>query len=38
LLLRFRDNLPSLPDLDGQADLVRREYVRLHESRVGDTR
>ena len=35
LLQQFRKNLPSLPDLNGQADLVRREYRRLLESRMG---
>lgn len=38
LLRRFRRNLPALPDLDGQAELVRQEYVRLRATRVKDIR
>jgi glycosyltransferase involved in cell wall biosynthesis len=35
LIAQFRRNLPALPELDTQADLVRREYVRLRESRTA---
>jgi glycosyltransferase involved in cell wall biosynthesis len=38
LLAQFRRNLPALPELDAQAELVRREYVRLRENRTAVSR
>jgi glycosyltransferase involved in cell wall biosynthesis len=38
LLAQFRRNLPALPELDAQAELVCREYVRLRENRAAVSR